>query len=85
MLSDKRPLVGFLYNDHKEVEIRIKYGNGVSPYLYTTVHDRAKYGDGFHPQGVTIQPEIVKMLGECLLEDGRGCQLVLHPWWTAWE
>jgi hypothetical protein len=85
MLSDTQPLVGFLYNDHKEVEIRIKYGNGVTPYFYTPVYDRAKYSDGFHPSGITLQPEIVKVLGECLLEEGRGCQLILHPWWTAWE
>ena len=35
--------------------------------------------------GSTIRPEVVKGLGECLLEEGRGCQMILHPWWTAWE
>ncbi len=58
---------------------------GLAFDLYTPVYDRAKYGDGFHPPGVTLRSEIVKELGDCLLEEGRGCQLILHPWWTAWE
>ena len=80
MLSDKRPLVGFLYNDHKEIELRIKYGNGVSPYLFAYVSDRAKYGDGFHPpaqqRGDVGPPQVV---GSEVREPSLPTALLAHP------